>query len=92
MTSTVSARPARTSSILTLSPFLRPSTAARRSSLVRIFRPLTAVMMSQHGLASGLFEHDEVAVLAADIRDDQRVEIVRMRGWLHDWFGTRWMH
>ncbi|MFC7726911.1 DUF305 domain-containing protein [Nocardioides sp. GCM10028917] len=53
---------------------------------------MTAVMMSQHGLASGLFEHDEVAVLAADIRDDQRLEIVRMRGWLHDWFGTRWMH
>ena len=53
---------------------------------------VAAVMMSQHGLASRLFDHDEVAALAADIRDDQHAEILRMRAWLRDWFGVRWMH
>lgn len=53
---------------------------------------MAAVMSSQHVLASGLVDHEEVAVLARDIRDDQRAEILRMRAWLRDWFGLRWMH
>jgi uncharacterized protein (DUF305 family) len=53
---------------------------------------MAAVMMSQHLLASRLVEHDEVADLAADIRDDQHAEIFRMRTWLRDWFGTSRMH
>ena len=47
---------------------------------------MAAVMMSQHLLASRLVEHDEVAELADDIRDEQHAEIFRMRTWLRDWF------
>lgn len=47
---------------------------------------MAAVMMSQHLLASRLVEHDEVADLADDIRDEQHAEIFRMRTWLRDWF------
>jgi uncharacterized protein (DUF305 family) len=78
-------------------PMMRDLTGLSGDRLDRTFledmvaHHMAAVMMSQHGLASGLFGHDEVAVLAADIRDDQRVEIVRMRAWLRDWFGARWM-
>ena len=79
-------------------PMMRDLTGLSGDRLDRTFledmvpHHMAAVMMSQHGLASGLFDHDGVAVLAADIRDDQRVEIVRMRAWLRDWFGARWMH
>jgi uncharacterized protein (DUF305 family) len=47
---------------------------------------MAAVMMSQHLLASRLVEHDQVADLADDIRDEQHAEIFRMRTWLRDWF------
>ena len=57
-----------------------------------VWHHMAAVMMSQHLLVSGLVEHDEVAHLAADIRDDQRAEIVQMRAWLRDWFDVGWMH
>ena len=53
---------------------------------------MAAVMMSQHLLASRLVEHDEVADLAADIRDDQHAEIFQMRDWLRDWFDVYRMH
>jgi uncharacterized protein (DUF305 family) len=53
---------------------------------------MAAVMMSHHLLVSQLVEHDEVAHLAADIRDDQRDEIFLMRGWLRGWFDVGWMH
>jgi uncharacterized protein (DUF305 family) len=49
---------------------------------------MAAVMMSQQLLVRGLAEHPEVASLARDIRDAQRVEIVRMVRWSHTWFGT----
>lgn len=57
-----------------------------------VWHHMAAVMMSQHLLASRLVEHDEVADLAADIRHDQRVEILEMRGWLRAWFDVGWMH
>jgi uncharacterized protein (DUF305 family) len=49
---------------------------------------MAAVMMSQQLLVRGLAEHPEVATLARDIRDAQRVEIMRMVRWSHEWFGT----
>jgi uncharacterized protein (DUF305 family) len=79
-------------------PMMRDLTGLSGDRLDRTFledmvgHHMAAVMMSQHLLASGLVEHDEVADLAADIRDDQRAEIFRMRTWLRDWFGVRWMH
>ena len=48
---------------------------------------MTAVMMSQQLLVSGLDVHPEVAALARDIRDAQRVEIHRMARWYAAWFG-----
>lgn len=49
---------------------------------------MAAVMMSQQLLVRGLAEHPQVAALARDIRDAQRVEIVQMVRWSHEWFGT----
>lgn len=57
-----------------------------------LWHHMAAVMMSQHLLVSGLVEHDEVADLAADVRDDQRREIFWMRASLRAWFDVRWMH
>lgn len=51
-----------------------------------IVHHMMAVMMSQQALLGGVFEHEDVAELARDIRDEQRSEIFRMRGWLVDWF------
>jgi len=79
-------------------PMMRDLTGLSGDRLDRTFledmvgHHMAAVMMSQHGLASRLFDHDEVAALAADIRDDQHAENLRMRAWLRDWFGVRWMH
>ncbi|MCY4725623.1 DUF305 domain-containing protein [Nocardioides sp. STR2] len=78
-------------------PMMRDLTGLAGDRLDRTFlqdmvgHHMAAVMMSQHLLASGLVDHDEVAVLAADIRDDQHAEILRMRAWLRDWFGVGWM-
>ena len=78
-------------------PMMRDLTGLSGDRLDRTFledmvaHHMAAVMMSQHG-ASRLLDHDEVAVLAADIRDDQHAEILRMRTWLRGWFGARWMH
>jgi uncharacterized protein (DUF305 family) len=79
-------------------PMMRDLTGLSGDRLDRTFledmvwHHMAAVMMSQHLLASRLAEHDEVADLAADVRDDQHAEILQMRGWLRDWFGVRWMH
>ena len=79
-------------------PMMRDLTGLSGDRLDRTFledmvgHHTAAVMMSQRGLASRLFDHDEVAALAADIRDDQHAEVLRMRVWLRDWFGVRWMH
>jgi uncharacterized protein (DUF305 family) len=48
---------------------------------------MVAVMMSQHLLWRGA-DHNEVAELARSVRDDQHAEIVVMRRWLAQWFGT----
>ncbi|MBD3925388.1 DUF305 domain-containing protein [Nocardioides cavernae] len=78
-------------------PMMRDLTGLTGDRLDRTFledmvgHHMAAVMMSQHGLASPLFDHDEVAVLAVDIRNDQHAEILRMRAWLRDWFGVRSM-
>jgi uncharacterized protein (DUF305 family) len=79
-------------------PMMRDLTGLSGDRLDRTFledmvgHHMAAVMMSQHLLVAGLAEHDEVADLAVDIRDAQRAEIFRMRAWLRDWFGVRWMH
>lgn len=79
-------------------PMMRDLTGLSGDRLDRTFledmvgHHMAAVMMSQRGLASRLFDHDEVAALAADIRDAQHAEILRMRAWLRAWFGVRWMH
>ncbi len=46
---------------------------------------MEAVMMSQQLLMRRLAEHEEVAVLARDIRNNQRDEIHQMNRWLSDW-------
>ena len=51
---------------------------------------MVAVMMSQHLLARGAADHDQVADLARTIRDEQHAEIVQMRTWLAWWSGTDW--
>jgi uncharacterized protein (DUF305 family) len=51
---------------------------------------MVAVMMSQHLLARGDADHDQVAQLARTIRDDQHTEIVEMQRWLALWFDTDW--
>lgn len=47
-----------------------------------IFHHMEAVMMSQQLLVNGLAEHEEVAELADNIRNNQREEIFMMRNWL----------
>ena len=79
-------------------PMMRDLTGLSGERLDRTFledmvgHHMAAVMMSQHLLVSRLADHDEVAALAAQIRDDQHAEIIMMRAWLRDWFGVRWMH
>jgi len=46
---------------------------------------MEAVMMSQQLLMRRLAEHEEVADLARDIRNNQRDEIFQMEEWLLDW-------
>lgn len=46
---------------------------------------MEAVMMSQQLLMRGMAEHEEVAILAQDIRNNQRDEIFKMEEWLSDW-------
>lgn len=49
---------------------------------------MAAVMMSQQLLMRRLADHEQVAELARTIRDEQHVEIFRMREWLATWFGA----
>ena len=46
---------------------------------------MTAVMMSQQLLVRGLAEHEEVAALAREIRNNQRDEIHLMMRWISEW-------
>jgi uncharacterized protein (DUF305 family) len=74
-------------------PMMRDLTGLSGDALDRAFledmigHHMAAVMMSQHLLIRGA-DHEQVAVLARSIRDDQHVEIVQMRRWLIRWFGT----
>lgn len=49
---------------------------------------VAAVMMSQQLLSRGLAEHEEVAILARNIRNNQRDEIHMMMNWLSEWYGN----
>lgn len=52
---------------------------------------MEAVMMSQQLLMRGLAEHEEVAILADNIRNNQLEEIDRMEEWLSEWrSGSSW--
>lgn len=52
---------------------------------------MEAIMMSQQLLMRGLAEHEEVAVLADNIRDNQLDEIDQMDEWLSEWNnGSSW--
>lgn len=74
------------------SPMMRDLTGLEGDALDRAFledmvmHHMMAVMMSRQLLARGLVEHDAVADFAAQVRDDQRAEIVLMRTWLAEWF------
>jgi uncharacterized protein (DUF305 family) len=79
-------------------PMMRDLTGLSGDRLDRAFledmvpHHMAAVMMSQHLLLRGS-EHEEVAVLARDVRDEQHAEILVMRRWLADWFGVEgWGH
>jgi len=50
-----------------------------------IFHHMEAVMMSQQFLSRKLAEHEEVNILARNIRNTQRQEIIMMRNWLARW-------
>jgi len=47
-----------------------------------IIHHMEAVMMSQQLIRQGLVEHEEVELLARNIRNTQRNEIHMMRNWL----------
>ena len=51
-----------------------------------IVHHMEAVMMSQQLISQGLVEHEEMALLANDIRNSQRDEIRMMRVWLSQWY------
>ncbi len=46
-----------------------------------------AIMMSQQLLYRELAEHEEVAFLAREIRNNQRDEIHMMSDWMFEWYG-----
>ena len=51
-----------------------------------IVHHMEAVMMSQQLISQGLTEHEEMSLLANDIRNTQRDEIRMMRIWLSQWY------
>ena len=51
-----------------------------------ILHHMEAIMMSQQLLFRGLAEHEEVAFLAGDIRNNQRDEIHMMTNWMSVWY------
>lgn len=73
-------------------PMMRDLTGLGGNELDRTFlvdmvhHHMAAIMMSQQLLLRGLDEHDDVARLAADIRDEQHDEVVTMQAWLRQWF------
>ena len=80
-------------------PMMRDLTDLSGDELDRVFlqdmvgHHMMAVMMSQQFLSRSVAEHTQVDDLAVAIRDEQRAEILQMRRWLTDWFGTSagWM-
>jgi uncharacterized protein (DUF305 family) len=77
-------------------PEMRDLTGRSGDQLDRVFlidmigHHMLAVLQSQHLMARGLVEHEEVGVLARTIRDEQREEISQMVRWLRQWYpGTR---
>lgn len=78
---------------VTYEPMMRDLSGLRGDELDRAFledmipHHMHAVMMSQQLLVKDLPVHDEVAALAASIRDAQHAEIGTMAGWLAAWYG-----
>jgi uncharacterized protein (DUF305 family) len=74
-------------------PMMRDLTGLRDDALDQAFlrdmipHHMAAVMMSQQLLTRDLAVHPELEPFARGIRDTQRAEIMRMHGWLADWFG-----
>ncbi len=72
-------------------PMMRNLENLQGAALDRVFledmipHHMAAVMMSQQLLSQGLAEHEQVAVLAINIRDSQRNEIHMMMQWLASW-------
>ncbi len=79
-------------------PMMRDLTDLSGDRLDRVFlqdmvgHHMGAVMMSQRLLMGGVADHEQVAVLAQTIRDDQHAEIFQMQQWLQEWFGQGWQH
>lgn len=71
-------------------PMMRDLSRLSGDRLDRVFlqdmvgHHMVAVMMSMRLLASGP-DHEDVADLARDIRDEQHAEIIQMRRWLATW-------
>ena len=69
-------------------PMMRNLEGLKGDALDRVFledmipHHMTAVMMAQQLLSGGLAEHEEVAILAGNIRNNQRAEIHMMMRWL----------
>lgn len=72
-------------------PMMRELQGLESDELDRVFledmivHHMEAVMMSQQLIRRGLAEHEEVEVLARNIRNTQRNEIHMMRNWLFTW-------
>jgi uncharacterized protein (DUF305 family) len=76
-------------------PMMRSLTGLDGDALDRTFlddmigHHMMAVMMSESFLAADLAEHPEAAALAKSISEEQRRELMAMRRWSRDWFGSR---
>jgi len=73
-------------------PMMRPLESLKGKELDQAFledmipHHMEAVMMSQQLIARGLAEHEEVALLAINIRNNQRDEIHTMMNWISKWY------
>ena len=77
-------------------PMMRDLTDLSGDQLDRVFlqdmvgHHMGAVMMSQRWLMGGEADHEQVEILAQNIRDEQHAEIFQMQHWLNEWFGQGW--
>jgi uncharacterized protein (DUF305 family) len=75
-------------------PMMRPLENLKGEELDQAFledmipHHMEAVMMSQQLISRGLAEHEEVALLAINIRNNQRDEIHMMMNWMSRWYGN----